>query len=300
MTLRAIGQLFKEAGKKFLADHGPRLGAAMAFYTAVSLSPLLLAVVAIAGLVFGQQAARGEIVEQIHNVVGQEAAVIIEQMIAKSANTADGIWAGIVALVTLAFGASGVFADLQSALNTIWQVPGRKSQGGVLTLVRERLLSFSLVCGTAFLLLVSLVVSAVLSGINGQVAGWLPEWAALAGVLNFIITLGLTAALFAIIFKWLPETHLAWSDVWLGAAITAGLFAIGRYLIGLYLGRAAVGSAYGAAGAFVVLLVWIYYSTQILLFGAELTFVYARQFGRGIEDGAAAARSGARPAEPVV
>jgi membrane protein len=166
-------------------------------------------------------------------------------------------------------------------------VPGKKSSGGILTAVRERLLSFSLVCGTAFLLLVSLVVSAVLSGINGRVTGWMPEWAALAHVLNFVITLGLTTLLFAMIFKWLPEIHLYWSDVWVGAAVTAGLFAVGRYLIGLYLGRAAVGSAYGAAGAFVVLLVWVYYSTQIVLLGAELTFVYATRFGHGVEPGAA-------------
>jgi membrane protein len=266
----------------------------MAFYTALSLSPLLLAVIAIAGLAFGEEAARGEIVEQIRDVVGHEAAVVIEQMVAKSSSAADGIFAGIVALVMLLFGASGVFAELQGALNTIWKVPGRKREGGVLRLIRGRLLSFSLVCGTAFLLLVSLVVSAILSGINGRVAGWLPQWAALAGVLNFVINLALTTVLFAMIFKWLPETDLAWGDVWLGAAVTAVLFAVGRYLIGLYLGRAAVGSAYGAAGAFVVLLVWVYYSTQIVLFGAELTFVYARRFGLTAE----AAPSGQPQTEP--
>jgi membrane protein len=279
MSLRDSGRLFKDAGVKFWDDQGPRLGAAMAFYTALSLSPLLLAVVAMAGLVFGQEAARGEIVAQIRDVVGHEAAVVIEQMVAKSSSTTNGVLAGIVALVMLVFGASGVFAELRGALNTIWKVPGRKSEGGVLRLLRGRLLSFSLVCGTAFLLLVSLVISAILSGINGRVAGWFPEWATLAEVLNFVINLGLTTALFAMIFKWLPETDLAWADVWLGAAVTALLFAVGRYLIGLYLGRAAVGSAYGAAGAFVVLLVWIYYSTQIVLFGAELTFVYARRYG---------------------
>ncbi len=302
MTLREIGRLFKEAGAKFWEDKGPRLGAALAFYTAVSLSPLVLAVVAITGFVFGEEAARGEIVEQIRDAVGQEAAVVIEQMVARSATTTDGIWAGIVGFVVLILGASAVFGELQSALNTIWRIPGRKSEGGVVTFIRERLLSFSLVCGTAFLLLVSLVISAILSGINGRVAGWLPEWVRLAQLLNFVITFGLTTALFAMIFQWLPETNLAWSDVWLGAAITAGLFAIGRYLIGLYLGRAAVGSAYGAAGAFVVLLVWIYYSTQILLFGAELTFVYAQRFGRGVGDNpiAATTQGEARPPESVL
>ena len=161
-------------------------------------------------------------------------------------------------------------------------MPGKTPKGGALTIVKERLLSFSLVCGVALLLLVSLVVTAVLAGVNARVAGWLPGTDVLAEVVNFVVNFVLTAALFAMIFKWLPETKLAWRDVWTGAAVTAGLFSIGRYLIGLYLGRAAVGSPYGAAGAFVVLLVWVYYSTQILLFGAELTFVYAERFGSGV------------------
>ena len=282
MTLHDAGQTLKESGKKFLDDNGPRLGAALAFYTAVSLSPLLLAVVSIAGLAFGREAASGQIVEQIRDVVGQEAATVIEQLVLKSSSTSDGIVAAVIAFAVLIFGASGVFAELQSALNTVWKVPGRASTDGIWTKIKDRLLSFSLVCGTAFLLLVSLVISAVLSAINGTIAGWLPGMDVLAQVINFLISLGLTTVLFAMIFQWLPETDLAWSDVWVGAAVTAGLFAIGRYLIGLYLGRAAIGSAYGAAGAFVALLVWIYYSTQILLFGAELTFVYATKFGNGI------------------
>jgi membrane protein len=283
MTLREVGRLFKEAGVKFWGDSGPRLGAALAFYTAVSLSPLLLAVVAIAGLAFGEEAARGEIVEQIHDVVGQEAATVIEQLVLKSANKSDGIAAAVIAFAVLLFGASGVFAELQGALNAVWKVPGRKHEGGIWSFVKNRLLSFSLVCGTAFLLLVSLVVSAILAAVQGKIAGWMPGMDVLAQVLNFLLSLALTTLLFAMIFQWLPETDLAWSDVWVGAAVTALLFAIGRYLIGLYLGRAAVGSAYGAAGAFVVLLVWIYYSTQILLFGAELTFVYATRYGSGVQ-----------------
>jgi membrane protein len=209
-------------------------------------------------------------------------------MVLKSSSQTNGVIATAVALAVLFFGASGVFADLQSALNTIWKVPGKEPTGGVLTLVRERLLSFSLVCGTAFLLLVSLVVTAVLAGLNARVAGWMPGMDALAQVINLVLNFALTAALFAMIFKWLPETQLAWRDVGVGAAVTALLFSVGRYLIGLYLGTAAVGSTYGAAGAFVVLLVWIHYSTLILLFGAELTFVYAQRFGSGVRtpDGA--------------
>ena len=198
----------------------------------------------------------------------------------------------------LFFGASGVFVELQAALNTVWQVPGRKTEGGVWAIVRQRLLSFSLVCGVAFLLLASLVVSAVLSAVNDRIAAWLPGMGVLAQVLNFLLTFGLLTLLFAMIFQWLPETDLAWSDVWVGAAVTAALFSVGKYLIGLYLGHAAVGSAYGAAGAFVVLLAWIYWSSQILLFGAELTFVYAQRFGRGIQN-APAAQPGTPRLEPA-
>jgi len=282
MTARDVWQLIKDSGAKFWEDKGPRLGAALAYYTALSLSPLLLAVVAIAGLAFGEEAARGGIVEQFRDTIGTEAATFVEQLVLKSASQTNGIVAAVIALAVLFFGASGVFAELQGALNSIWKVPGRKPEGGILTVVKERFLSFTMVCGAAFLLLVSLVITALLAGINSRVAGWMPGMDVLAEALNFVLNFALTAALFAMMFKWLPETKLAWRDVWIGAAVTSALFSIGRYLIGLYLGRAAVGSTYGAAGAFVVLLVWIYYSTQILLFGAELTFVYAQRYGSGV------------------
>jgi len=294
MTSGDVKELVVDAGKKFWVDKGPRLGAALAFYTALSLSPLLLAVVAIAGLAFGREAARGEIVEQLRDTVGQEAATVIEQLVARSSTPSHGIIAAVLAFAILLFGASGVFAELQGALNTVWRVPGRKPEGGILSLVRARLLSFSLVCGSAFLLLSSLVVSALLSSLSRTVTGWMPGMDLFAEVANFLVTFLLLILLFAMIFRWLPETDLAWSDVWVGATITALLFSVGKYLIGLYLGRAAVGSAYGAAGAFVVLLVWIYFSTQIVLFGAELTFIYAMRFGRGL----AAAESPARAARP--
>lgn len=288
MTASDLGRLIKDSGVKFWEDKGPRLGAALAYYTALSLSPLLLAVVAIAGLAFGKEAARGEIVEQFRDTIGPEAAEFVQQLVLKSSSESSGVFAAVVAIGVLFFGASGVFAELQGTLNTVWKVPGRAPQGGFFTVVRERLLSFSLVCGAAFLLLVSLAVTAFLAGINGYIVGWLPGMDALAQVINFALNFVLTAALFAMMFKWLPETKLAWKDVIIGAAVTSLLFSLGRYLIGLYLGKAAVGSTYGAAGAFVVLLVWIYYSTQILLFGAELTFVYAQRFGSGVRtpDGA--------------
>ena len=243
-------------------------------------------------------------------MVGDQGAEAIEAMIAKSGESkSSGTVAVVLGIVTLLAGASGVFAQLQDALNSIWKIPEKETKGGVWATVKERLLSFSVVCGVAFLLLVSLAVSAGVSGVGKVVSGWLPEWVVLVGVFNAALAYGLTASLFAMIYKVLPDVKMSWGDVWLGAAITAGFFVLGKYLIGLYLGRSAVGSTYGAAGAFVVLLVWIYYSSLIILFGAELTFLYAKRFGSGIRapDGtqlkdvkseAAAARDGAK-AQPA-
>ncbi|HEV3438531.1 MAG TPA: YihY/virulence factor BrkB family protein, partial [Gemmata sp.] len=180
MKVREIGRLLKDAGVKFWDDHGPRLSAGMTFYLFLSLSPLVLTVVTIAGFGFGKEAARGEIVEQIRGTVGQEGAVVIEQLLAQSVLTNHGVWSGIVAVITLLIGASGLFSSLQSALNAIWMVPGKKIEGGILTAIREQCLAFLLVWGTAFLLLVSLVISAILTGINERVSGWLPESAAFA------------------------------------------------------------------------------------------------------------------------
>jgi membrane protein len=298
MKLRDVWHLLKDGGSKFISDKGPRLGAALAFYTVLSLSPLLLVSVAIAGFAFGEEAARGEIVHQMRDVVGQEGAVVVEQLVAKSAATTGKGLMAAVGFVILFFGASGVFVELQAALNTIWQVPGKKTEGGIWGMVRGRLLSFSLVCGMIFLLLASLVVSAVLSGMSDRIAGWMPGMTILAEVLNFFLTLGILTLLFAMIYQWLPETDLAWSDVWVGAITTALLFSVGKFLIGLYLGTAAVGSAYGAAGALIVLLIWLYYSTQIVLFGAELTFLYAQRFGSGLNPREARAAGQAPAARP--
>jgi membrane protein len=282
MKRRDAVHLVRDAGAKFWADGGPRLGAALAYYTALSLAPLLVVVVAGAGFVFGPEAARGELVGQFRDTIGTEAATVVEHLVRQSASPTHGIVATVLAIGVLLFGATSAFSSLQSALNTIWRVPGPVAESGALTVLKEQLLSFALVCGSAFLLLVSLVVTAVLAGVNSRVAGWVPGMDVLAEVVNFVVNFVLTAALFGMMFKWLPEARLVWRDVGIGAAVTAALFSLGRYLIGLYLGRAAVGSAYGAAGAFVVLLVWIYYSTQILLFGAELTFVHAQRYGSGV------------------
>jgi membrane protein len=237
-------------------------------------------VIALAGFVYGEEAARGELAHQIREAVGDEGAQAIQSMLASNHSSGKNTLMTVVGIVTLIVGATGVFAQLQDALNTVWNVKPRPGSSGIWGFVRDRLLSFTVVCGIAFLLLVSLVLSAVLSAISGwlehqfQVAGWLQ-------LANQVLSVALTTVLFAIIFKVLPHVRPSWSDVWRGALITGLLFTLGKYLIGLYLGQAAPGSAYGAAGSFVVLLIWIYYSTQILLFGAEFTEVYSRHFGFG-------------------
>ena len=286
MKFLDAGWLLKDAAMKFLADRCQSWGASIAFYTILSLSPLLVAVVAVAGFVFGNEEAAQGIIAQFKEVVGEQAATIVEQVIKGSAESDYGTLAGIIGGVMLLFGASMVFTELQTALNAIWNVPVKEQEkaksSGILMTVYEKLMSFSLVAGTAFLLLISMVVNAALTAITDGISGWMPEWTNLAWVLNFVVTIVLISAMFAMIFKVLPATTLAWSDTVIGAVVTALLFGLGRYLIGLYLGQAAVGDAYGAAGALVIMLVWVYYSTQIVLFGAELTFLYATRYGSGV------------------
>jgi len=260
-----------EAYRGFRRHKATRLGAALTFYTLLSLSPLVLVVLAIAGAVFGPEAARGEFSRQIEGLIGCEGAKALEALVANAQDPHDGIVATVVGILTLLFGASGVFLELQDALDTIWEYNPRQSGLGLWAMVRDRILSFSVICGFAFLLLVSLLFGADLSALGNVINGWFPgaKWVAL--VLNFLLSYVLTAAMFTMIFRLLPHAKPRWREAAVGAAITAALFMVGKALIGLYLGRAAVGSAYGAAGSLVVLLVWVYYSTQILFFGAELT-----------------------------
>jgi membrane protein len=281
MKLADIWPVIKQTATEFFQDKGPRLGAALAFYTALSLSPMLLVVVAIAGAVYGDVAARGELAHQIQDTIGPDGAKAIETMLANTKSQGKSTLMTIVGVVTLLIGATGVFAQLQDALDTIWKVTPEKSGGGIWGAIRDRLLSFSIVLGLAFLLVVSLVVGAAVTAINTWMADRVPMPGWLFQALNQVLTFALLTILFATIFKVLPHAHPAWSDVWVGALLTAGLFTLGKYLIGLYLAQAAPGSAYGAAGSFVVLLIWIYYSSQILLFGAEFTQVYAKTRGTG-------------------
>jgi membrane protein len=277
-TVRTIFDLFKTTFQEWNEDKAPRLAAALAYYTAFSIAPLLVIVIAVVGLVYGQEAARGQIVQQIQNEVGRETAEVIQTMIESANSEAAGILATIIGLVTITLGAAGFFGQLQDALNTIWEVtpkPGR----GIKDVIRERFLSFTMVLGIGFLLLVSLVISAVLSSLHNFVTGLLPQAQFLTQLLNFVLSFGIVTFLFAMIYKVLPDVDLAWKDVGIGAVITALLFTIGKFLLSLYLGSSGVASSYGVAGSFVVLLLWVYYSAQILLFGAEFTQVYAKRHG---------------------
>jgi membrane protein len=279
MSLKAVWSILKQTASDWLDDDASRLAASLAFYTLLSLAPLVIIAVAIAGLLLGPEAARGQIAGALSDVVGHEAAKGIQAVVASARSTASGTIGTIVGAVTLFVGASGVFGELQFALNSIWEVRA-KPGGGVLGEIKTRFFSFTMVLGVAFLLLVSLVLSAVLSAIGGFFATSLPGGELFWQALNFVISLALVTGLFALILKYVPDVEIEWSDVWIGASMTALLFTIGKSLLGLYLGKASIASSYGAAGSLVVLIVWVYYSAQILFLGAEFTQVQAKRRGR--------------------
>jgi membrane protein len=263
-------------------DKAPRLGAALAYYTIFSIAPLLLICVAVAGLAMGQEAAVGRLHDEMAGFVGDEGAAAMEEMIAGARRPGSGIVASVIGVVALLFGASGVFRQLKGALNTIWEVepaPGR----GWLRAIKDQFLSFAMVLCISFLLLVSLVVSTALSFVEEWMGNVIPGPDVVLHVVNLAVSFGVVSLLFALIFKYLPDVKVAWKDVWLGAMATAALFVIGKYLFGLYLGRGTIGSTYGAAGAVIVILLWAYYSSQILFLGAEFTQAHARAFGRRME-----------------
>ncbi len=256
------------AGKGWLADRAPSMGAAIAYYTVFSLAPVLILVIAVAGLVFGKQAAEGALSDQIAALVGRESAGAVQALLRSASGTASGIIATIAGLGALVLAATGVFGEIQAALNIIWKAPPARS-AGAWQLVKKRLRSLALIVAIGFLLIVSLALSAALEAFSGYLERLLPGLPFVLDSLDFLLSFGMTTILFAMIFKILPDAAVEWQDVWLGAAATALLFAIGRHFISLYIGTSGVSSVYHAAGALVLLLVWIYYSAQILLFGAE-------------------------------
>jgi membrane protein len=283
MNVKQLWPIVKETFSEWSQDKVPRLGAALAYYSVFSLAPLLLLSIGIAGLIFGEEAARGEILNQIETTVGPTAARAIEDILRNTHESGSGTLATVIGLVVLLFGASGVFVELQDSLNTIWQV-APKPGIGIMGTIRDRLVSISVVLGTGFLLLVSLVLSAALAALGKWMTpATLPGGAWLWSAVNSAVSLGVITVLFAMIFKLLPDATVAWRDVWIGAFVTAILFTLGKFAIGLYLGQSSVASAFGAAGSVVVLLVWVYYSSQILLLGAEFTRVYALRTGSHIE-----------------
>ena len=278
MGLNVMWKLLSATYTKWTADHAQGLGAALAFYAIFSLAPLLLIVIAIAGSVFGQEAAQGEIIGQIQGLVGEESAKAIQTMLEEARKPAAGIIATVVAIVLLFLGATGVFAQLQEALNIIWRVEAKPEQG-MWKILKDRFISLLAVLGTGFLLLISLVISAALSAIGTTLEQFLPVPGFLLQLINFLVSFAIVTLLFAMIHKLLPDRSIQWSDVWIGAIITSLLFTIGKFVIGVYLGKSDVGIAYGAAGSLVVMLMWVYYASQIFLFGAEFTAIYAHARG---------------------
>ena len=272
-------QMIKAAVKAWMDDYAPSMGAALSYYTLFSLAPLLIIVIAVAGMVFGQQAAQGEIVAQLRGIMGAQGALAVEGMLKAAREPATSVVATIVGIAILLLGATAIFAELQSALDRIWRVPAPQAESDIWHLLRTRLLSFGLVLGLGFMLTVSLVVSAALAALGKWWGGWFEGWDVFLEILNFAVSFGIFTLLFAMIYKIMPRANIPWRDVWTGAAVTALLFTIGKVLIGLYLGKSSLASGFGAAGSFVVLIAWVYYSAQIFLFGAEYTWVYANRHG---------------------
>jgi membrane protein len=271
--------LLKQTASEWMEDDAPTLGAALAYYTVFSLAPLMTIAIAMAGFFFGKEAAQGQIFDELRVLLGEEGGKAVEEMV-QSANAQPtvGIVATIISVVMLLVGASGVFGQLQASLNTIWGVkpkPGR----GVFGIIQDRLLSFGFTLVVGFLLLVSLLLTAGIALVADWVGGLMPGSETIAQMLNILFSLAMITLLFAMIFKFLPDAKIAWRDVWIGAFITAALFTIGKFALGIYLGKSGVASSYGAAGSLIVLLLWVYYSSQILFFGAEFTQVYANRFG---------------------
>jgi membrane protein len=282
VSIRILWRLLKETFSEYQKDKVSRLAAALSYYTIFSLAPLLIIAIAIAGFFFGEEAARGEIVFQVQGLVGKDGAEVIQTVIENAAKpTNNGLLASLVSVGILLFGASGVFTELQDALNTIWEVKPKLNLGFT-KIVHKRFLSFAMVLVIGFLLLVSLLMSALLTGISNYTVTLLPGNDLIWQIINNIFSFTVIVLLFAMIFKFLPDVKITWRDVSVGATITALLFVFGKSLIGLYLGNNSFSSTYGAAGSIIIVLVWTYYSAQILFFGAEFTQVYARKYGSQI------------------
>jgi len=278
MTLKNFWKLSKAAAGSWIDDYAQSMGAALAYYTMFSIAPLLLIVISIAGLIFGVDAARGEIVGQLKDLMGYQGAQAVQGLLESVNKPSESVAATLVGVVLLLIGATSVFAELQDALDRIWRAPKRIT-GGIWSLLQARLLSFGMILGIGFLLMVSLVISAALSALGKWWGPMLADWKFVANAINFLASFIFTTTMFAMIYKIMPRVKVAWADVWIGATVTALLFTVGKFLIGLYIGKSSLTSGFGAAGSLAVLLVWVYYSAQIFLMGAEFTWAYAMTFG---------------------
>jgi membrane protein len=279
MHIKRFFRLIRKAVSAWLDDYAPSMGAAIAFYTVFSLAPLVIIVLAIAGFFWGREVVQGQLFEQISALVGPDGAKAVEGVVQGAQEPKQGILATIASVVVLIVGSTTVFSELQSALDRIWEVPDAEKPSGIWNMIRARLLSLGLVFALAFLLMVSLIVSTILAALGSWAAGILPVWEILLQAINIAITLGIMTVLFAMIYRFMPNASVAWRDVWTGAFVTAVLFEAGKFLIGLYVGKASVASSYAAAGSLVVVLIWVYYAAQVFLLGAEFTWVYANEHG---------------------
>jgi membrane protein len=269
----------RESVTSWLADFAPSMGAGLAYYTAFSLAPLLVIVITVAGLFLGTDAASGYVYAQLADLLGQPGADAVQGMVENAGRTEQGVVGPIVSVALLLIGATTVFAELQSDLDRIWKAPAARTPTGLWALVRRRLLSLGMVVSIGFLMLVSLVMSAALAAVGKWWGSWLEHLQWLLHALDFAVSIVVISLLFALMYKILPRVKIGWRDVWVGAIATALLFTVGKFLVGLYIGKSRVASGFGTAGSLVVLLVWVYYSAQIFLLGAEFTWVYAHRFG---------------------
>lgn len=273
------GLLVRKSVNAWLDDYAPSMGAAISYYTIFSITPLLIIVIAVAGFVWGREAVEGELIRQLASMIGEDGARGVHALIQSANKPGQGLVASGISLVILLVGATTVFAELQSALDRIWRVPEHQKLTGLWATLRARLLSLGLILGLGFLLMVSLVFSAGVAALGRWASDLLPAWETLLHLANTTVSLAISLLLFAMIFKLMPRASVAWKDVWVGAVVTAVLFEVGKIMIGLYIGKSSITSSFAAAGSLVVLLVWVYYSAQIFLLGAEFTWAYANAYG---------------------
>lgn len=298
MYLRRFFDVLKNAIDAWIDHHAQSMGAALSYYTVFSLAPLLLIAISVAGLVFGHAAAQGAVVQQLQGLIGQSGAQAVQDLLKNVAKPSSGILATIIGVIVLVIGATSVFAELQDDLNRIWQVPTRKKVSTWWAFLRTRILSIGMIFAMGFMLLVSLAASAAFDAFAVWSTSAISGWEPLAQGINFVVGFVLTTALFALIYRFMPQATIEWRDVGIGALVTALLFSIGKYAIGLYIGKSALASGFGAAGSLAVLLAWVYYSAQIFLFGAEFTWAYAHAFGSRQGKDAVLTQKGL-PAEPA-